>query len=254
MLADVAPSIDGVHETRPRGQRGSSASALGVRPYDEDLDDWLGEISDEDWSEGAAERVERRRATPAYADLPGADPDALAGPAVERSPSRRADPAETRRQVVERRRLVAGLTAVVVVGIALVAAVVLLRGGGDTPATSVTEPTATPTAPSETSPSPTQSTPSESGSTPPAGTHERGIRPRPGRRHVRREDGGGRHGVPAGQRAHRGRRRRARHGLRAEQRPLERLIAGATRGAAGPARLDRAEAICPAIARGDNVA
>ena len=170
MLADVAPSIDGVHETRPRGQRGSSASALGVRPYDEDLDDWLGEISDEDWSEGAAERAERRRATPAYADLPGPDPDALAGPAVERSASRRADPAETRRQVVERRRLVAGLIAVVVVGIALVAAVVLLRGGGDTPATSVTEPTATPTAPSETNPSPNQSTPSESGSTPPAGT------------------------------------------------------------------------------------
>src|SRR5574338_512946 len=165
MLADRAPSIDGVHETRPRGQRGSSAGALGVRPYDEDLDDWLGEISDEDWSEGAAERAERRRATPAYADLPGPDPDALAGPAVERSPSRRADPAETRRQVVERRRLVAGLIAVVVVGIALVAAVVLLRGGGDTPATSVTEPTATPTAPSETSPSTTQTTPATTGAT-----------------------------------------------------------------------------------------
>jgi hypothetical protein len=170
MLADRAPSIDGVHETRPRGQRGSSAGALGVRPYDEDLDDWLGEISDEDWSEDAAERAERRRATPAYAALPTAHPDPQGPAAVERAPSARADHAETRRQVVERRRLVAGLIALVVVGVAVVAAVVLFRGGGETPTTGATGPSATPTAPSETSPSPTQSTPYESGSTPPAGT------------------------------------------------------------------------------------
>ena len=47
-----------VHEVRRRGPQG----AVGKQPDRQPLDDWLGDISDEDWSEGAAELAEQRRA------------------------------------------------------------------------------------------------------------------------------------------------------------------------------------------------
>ncbi len=70
------------------------------------------------------------------------------------------------RAVFGRRRLIAGLVVVVVVGLAGVIAVVLLRGGGQAPVTPVSEPIASP-APGETrpSPSPAPTTPSTSSPT-----------------------------------------------------------------------------------------
>ena len=136
-----------MHETRPGGWQGSSPGAVGERRHEHPLDDWLGDISDDDWSENAAERVERQRATPAHqgsllsAAEPTADRPARAGPVD----------AEPRRAVVERRRLVAGLVLVVVLGLAVVIPVLLLRGGGEAPVTPVAEPATTTPASSESS-------------------------------------------------------------------------------------------------------
>jgi hypothetical protein len=148
-----------------------------VRPHDEQLDDWLGDVSDEDWSENAAERAARRRDTPAYAGLPATEPEIWAEPTVELAAvDSEVHPDEAHRQTVERRRLVAGLVVLGIVAVAVLIPVVLLRGGGETPATTVAEPSVTPTAPAETTQTPaeangaatsgdTSTPPSESSST-----------------------------------------------------------------------------------------
>jgi hypothetical protein len=142
-----------------------------VRPHDELLDDWLGDVSDEDWSENAAELAARRRSTPAYGRLPAPEPDIRDEPAAEHAPYERRDhAAETQRQLVERRRLVAGLVVLGILAVAVLIPALLLRGGGGTPATTVAEPAVTPTAPSETTASPTGTSPAQSGSTTPEGT------------------------------------------------------------------------------------
>ena len=76
-------------------------------------------------------------------------------------PARPAATAGADRSVIGRRRLIAGLVLVVVVGLAGVIAVVLLRGAGQAPMTPVAEPITTP-APTATtqSPSPAATTPS----------------------------------------------------------------------------------------------
>jgi cytoskeletal protein RodZ len=137
-----------------------------VRPHDEQLDDWLGEISDEDWSEGAAERAAaRRRETPARAWVASPEPNEPDETDAKLDPyDRRYDAAaDTRRQVVERRRLVAGLVVMGILAVAVLIPVLLLRGGDETPAATVAE-TPTPTAPSETTASPTETGPAQSGS------------------------------------------------------------------------------------------
>jgi cytoskeletal protein RodZ len=135
-----------------------------VRPHDEQLDDWLGEISDEDWSEGAAERAARRADAPGHAWPESSEPGAADEPDLEPGLDRRYDHAETRRQVVERRRLVAGLVVLGILGVAVLIGVLLLRGGDDTPTTTVAETGPTPTAPSETTASPTETGSAQSGS------------------------------------------------------------------------------------------
>jgi hypothetical protein len=155
-----------VNETRPRGNQGSSAGGDEARPHEQPLDDWLGDISDEDWSEDAARRAERRRATSAYQELPAPEDDLWRESTADRPPpARPVAAAEAHRAVIERRRLVAGLVVVVVLALAAVIAVLLVRRGDQAPVAPVREPTVTTPAPTETSPSSTPTTPSTSPST-----------------------------------------------------------------------------------------
>ncbi len=132
-----------MNETRPRG---SSGHAVGSQGREHPDDDWLGDISDDDWGPPQME-PEGRRVPPASGELPAAEGE----PRRDRQalPTAGAD-----RAVFGRRRLVAGLVLGVVVVLAGVMAVVLLRGDGQAPVTPVTEPVTSPTA-TETEPSPT---------------------------------------------------------------------------------------------------
>ena len=188
MLAEEPPSIAHVHETRRRGSQASSPGAVGAPSHEQPLDDWLGDISDLDWSENTAERVERQRATPASQGLPLPAGDLGREPTADRpATARPVDAAGPRRAVIGRRRLVAGLVLVVGLGLAIVIPVLLLRGGGQAPVTPVAEPatttpapskssgsstptTTTPTSPSTTTPTTTPSTPGASTFTLPEGT------------------------------------------------------------------------------------
>jgi hypothetical protein len=122
----------------------------GAARLDEPEDDWLGDVSDYDWSENAAEHPERGQATPAREGLVADGGEAEAPPATA---------SEARRAAVERRRIVAGLAIAAVLGVVIVVALLLLRGGPATPASDegTTTPSATTTTPS-TTPSATPST------------------------------------------------------------------------------------------------
>ena len=161
-----------MRERRVRGFQGPSASLVGIKPYEQSEDDWLGEVSDDDWSEDAA----RRRAAPAYQDLPSSPAGRGRQDAVGPEPEYDVDAADAYREVIERRRLVAGLVVVVVLAIAVAVPVLLLRGGEPKTVTPVFEPATTTTVPSETSTTPstsdgtgtstTPATPSTGGTTP----------------------------------------------------------------------------------------
>jgi hypothetical protein len=123
------------------------------------LDDWFGDISDEDWSEDAAVFAERHRATPVREEKsrPGSY-DERGGVAV--SPAEAFPVAtEARRAAVHRRRAVAAVVLVLLVGLAAAAAVLLLRDGAERSVTPVPEspivstPTSTETEPVPTTPS-----------------------------------------------------------------------------------------------------
>jgi cytoskeletal protein RodZ len=124
------------------------------------LDDWLGEVSDEDWGEGAAEAAERRSTTPASEDV------AVREEGFGREPpyDRPSGGARDRRAQVERRRIVAGLVLLVLVGVAAAAAVIAFRGEGSdtttTPSTAATTPTTPVETPTETATSSSTTTPS----------------------------------------------------------------------------------------------
>jgi hypothetical protein len=157
-----------VNETRSRRYRGPSTPAREGRPFVDPLDDWLGEVSDEDWSEGAAEAAERQRSASASQDVPFGEEDFGPEPPYDRPPGAAAG---DRRAQVERRRIVAGLVALVLVGIAAAAAVVAFRGGSETatpttPTTAVTTPTETPTGTATTPSATTPSTTTPSTTTP----------------------------------------------------------------------------------------
>ncbi len=156
VLSEEPPSIAHVHETRRRGSQGSSAGAVGAPSHEQPLDDWLGDISDLDWSENTAERVERQRATPASQGLSLPAGDRRREPTADRPATARPVDADPRRAVIERRRLIGWLALMVVLGLAVVIPVLLLRGGGQV--TPVVEPATTTPAPTESSPSSTPST------------------------------------------------------------------------------------------------
>jgi Putative peptidoglycan binding domain len=183
VLAEAPPSICQVHETRPRGDPRSLVGAIAAKPHEEPLDDWLGDISDEDWAENATRRVERRRATLAYQELPVREGDRWRDPSADRPPPAAPVAAdEAYRAVIKRRRLVAGLVVAVLLGLAVVIPVLLLRGEAQAPVTAVPEPTirtpeprvtgpsSAPTTPSTTAPATAASSPSASAFTLPEGT------------------------------------------------------------------------------------
>jgi murein L,D-transpeptidase YcbB/YkuD len=168
LLAGAPPSIAQVHERRPRRDSGSPVGAIAAHSREEPLDDWLGDLSDDDWSENATETAKRRGATSAYQELlvpeeGGEDPEAD-------RPARSVAAAEAHQAVVARRRLVAGLAVVVVLALAVVTPVLLLRGQGrDSVAPAPAGTSATPTR-TETSPSSAPTTPATTPSTTPSST------------------------------------------------------------------------------------
>jgi hypothetical protein len=145
--------MDGVDETRPRSGRGPSTGTVEPRHHDP-LDDWLGDVSDDDWDEGAAARSEPRRAATPYDD-PFADGSWPEPRADTLAPAEAVEGADARRAAVERRRIVAGGAVVAVLGIAAAALVVTLRDGGSEPTAAVTEPVVTTPATTDTTPSTT---------------------------------------------------------------------------------------------------
>ncbi len=159
--------IGDMQQPGPRG-RPSSSGAARSRAREQPADDWLGDISDYDWSEHAAEHDERDDATTSREGLVAVADD------TGRPTSGAVDAAEARRAVVERRRIVAGLVIAAVLGVVIVVALVLLRGGSETavtagPATTTTPATTTPstttTTPTTTQETPTQQTPNTTPST-----------------------------------------------------------------------------------------
>jgi Putative peptidoglycan binding domain len=148
MRAGATRSVCRVNGTRPRGP---SADAAGSQRGEPPVDDWLGDVSDDDWGAPELATGGSRSDSPASRELLVPEDD---------RPTERPAPAQavpTGRADFGRRRAVAGLVLVAVVGVVAAVAVVLLRGGGEEPTTPVTEPVTTP-APSETEPSPSTTT------------------------------------------------------------------------------------------------
>ena len=119
-------------------------------------DDWLGDVSDDDWSAPGTGPSGSRSGPPASRESFALEDEPEREPPAERAEPARASPG---RGGVDfgRRRAVAGLLLVAIVGVAAAFAVVLLRGGDEEP-TAVTTPVTTPS-PSETAPSPPTTTP-----------------------------------------------------------------------------------------------
>lgn len=166
--AEAPPSISRVRETRRRGDPGSLVGAIAAQPHEEPLDDWLGDISDDDWSENATEIAERGHATPAYRERPVPE-KVWREPAAE-FPAGRIAAAEAHRAIVERRRLVAGLVVVIVLALAVAIPVLLLRSQDQAPGAPVPEATGAAPTRTETSPSSTPTTPATTPSTTPPST------------------------------------------------------------------------------------
>jgi hypothetical protein len=152
--------------------RGRQGGAAGKRQDRQPLDDWFGDIADEDWSEDAAEFAEQRRATPVRQEHRAPEGDTERD-GLTRSPTqaRTAATTEARRGAVERRRAIAALMVLLLIGLGAGAAVLVLRDGAESPVTTVprsptvttpartetdslptTPTTTTPTAPSENAP------------------------------------------------------------------------------------------------------
>lgn len=140
-----------MHETRRRGDPGSLVGAIAAQRHEEPLDDWLGDISDDDWSEKATEIAEGRHATPAHREHPVPE-KVWREPATE-SPADRSTAAEAHRATVQRRRLVAGLVVSIVLALGVVIPVLLLRGHDQAPRAPVPEPTSAAATRTETRPS-----------------------------------------------------------------------------------------------------
>ena len=143
MAAGRGRSVRGVNETRPRR---SSGREVGSERPDDPRDDWLGDVSDDDWSAGPPEPMPRPR--------PSVPEEGSAGAPVSSRPARGAGADRT---AVARRRIIAGALLVGLVALAGVLAAVLLRGD-DSPTTPVSQPVASPTTTETTQTTPSTST------------------------------------------------------------------------------------------------
>jgi murein L,D-transpeptidase YcbB/YkuD len=145
-----------VNETRPRRPSGRAA---GSEPLDDPRDDWLGDVSDDDWSESPSPSLQS--APSGFQHLPAREDEPLPRPSARAAGADRTD--------VKRRRIVAGILILALAAVVGVIAALALRGGGSSPPTTATEPVASPTtAPTTTSPTttpaattPTETTPTE---------------------------------------------------------------------------------------------
>jgi len=144
-----------VHEARGPGRQG----AVRKRPDRQPLDDWLGDISDQDWDAaelpepGSATPVRQERSTPeSYSERDGLAVSHAQAPPVATTESRRAD--------VRRRRAVATLVLLLLIGLAAAGAVLVLRDDAAPTVTPAPEsPIVTTTAPTETDPAPAPPSP-----------------------------------------------------------------------------------------------
>ncbi len=153
-----------MRETRTREQQRSTTGAAGAQGH-EPADDWLGEISDEDWSEGAARQPASRATAVDRYGPPASTGDSW--PEQEPDPARPIGPpdaADARRATIERRRYTAGLVLLVLLGLGVGITVLLLRSGDQKEESPVNQPTTT--TPIETAPAttPTTTTPSSGSS------------------------------------------------------------------------------------------
>jgi Putative peptidoglycan binding domain len=144
----------------PSSRRNASARAPGARPHESPLDDWLGDVSDDDWSEPSTQRAARPRDPPVHEELTAGASRHDTGSV--RSPAARPAAVEARRAVVGRRRLAAGIVLAVLLGLGIGIPVVVLTGGEQATVTQPTTTTTTgPTDTTETTPSTTPTTPTE---------------------------------------------------------------------------------------------
>ena len=140
--------------------------------HEDPRDDWLGDVSDDDWDEGVTRAVGEPERTGAAADVWPEHP--------EDRPRRTgaADRADARRATTERRRYTAGLVLLVVIGLAVGIPILLMRGGGGTEAVEPTTSTPTdslPSTPTTTTPatdSPDATTTDDSANAPPSTSDE----------------------------------------------------------------------------------
>lgn len=165
--------MGGLTEQRHEGHPGPSTTTVEARAPAPRVDDWLGEISDDDWSEPAGRRPAPRHDA-VHGDVAVPVDDRRSELADDRSPPARAVHAD---RAVGRRRIVAGLVLATALVVAVGVAVLVGRGGDEAPATSVAEPvatapeqteTGTSTAPATTAPSDTSTAPTTTPSAPDA--------------------------------------------------------------------------------------
>ena len=133
---------------------GPSVGLIAMQADDEQLDDWLGTISDDDWDEGAIARAGLRRAMPADQEPADAEDDARRDAASDRAA------ADDHHAKVVWRRRVAALASLAVLVLAVVVGVLLLRGGDERPVPPVDGTGDTTSTPTETVEAPTTTTPS----------------------------------------------------------------------------------------------
>jgi hypothetical protein len=156
-----------VHEARGPGRQGT----VRKQPDRQPLDDWFGDISEQDWSEDAAEPAEPRRAAPARQERSTPEGHSERH-GVAASPAHAVPVAttEARRAAVQRRRAVAGLVLLLLIGLVAAAAVLLPRDGVEPTVTTTSEsPIVAPPTPTETNPTPPSPPPTP---TPPAAPSE----------------------------------------------------------------------------------
>lgn len=134
-------------------------AGIAAQPAGEPLDDWLGDITEDDWDEHAPGRAEREVSV-ARRELPvGGDGwrDEAADPAA------RVAAAEPGRATVLWRRRVVGLASLTVLVLGAAVLVFVLRGGDPPAPAPAGEVTTTTPAATETDPAPTSTTPTTEG-------------------------------------------------------------------------------------------